>query len=99
MSVQNWTDSERNLQARILEAARALRWLPFHVFDSRRSQPGFPDLVLVRPPRLIFAELKSAKGRITAEQQQWLDLLSQIPGVEIFVWRPADLQDAIGILR
>ena len=94
-----FVDSEKHLQARILEAAKALRWLPFHVFDSRRSQPGFPDLVLARPPRLIFAELKATKGRLTPEQKRWLETLEAVPGVEIYCWKPADLQAAIETLR
>ena len=90
---------EKALQARIIEAARALHWRTYHVFDSRRSAPGWPDLAMVRGDRLIFAELKSAKGKVTVEQQEWLDALAKVPGVECFVWRPEDVKSAIEILR
>jgi hypothetical protein len=34
--------------------------------------------VLVRPPRLIFAELKTASGRVSAAQEEWLHNLSEV---------------------
>jgi hypothetical protein len=67
-------------------------WRPYHTHDSRKSQPGFPDLTLVRPPRLIFAELKTMTGVVTTEQEEWLDDLWQVPGVEAYLWRPSDLE-------
>lgn len=99
MTYQPSRVTERALQQRIIDTATALKWRSFHVFDSRRSEPGWPDLVLLRPPRLLFVELKSEKGRLTPEQQRWLDLLAQVPGVETAVWRPRDLPDAIDYLR
>jgi hypothetical protein len=66
-------------------------WTRYHTFLSVRSAPGFPDLVLVRPPRLIFAELKSETGKVTDAQQAWLALLEACPGCEVYTWRPADL--------
>jgi hypothetical protein len=59
---------------------------------------GFPDLVLVRPPRLILAELKAnpetqKAGRPSDEQSEWLRQLGLVPGVEVYVWRPTDWQE------
>ena len=51
---------------------------------------GFPDLILVRPPRLVVAELKSVRGPVTARQQLWLDDVAAVPGIEVHVWRPDD---------
>lgn len=56
------------------------------------SAAGFPDLVLVKPPRVVFAELKSARGRVRPVQAGWLDDLGQ-SGVTVCVWRPKDLED------
>ena len=85
--------------ARVVMLAHTRGWLVYHTHDSRRSAPGFPDLVLTRPGRLIFAEIKTARGKLTAAQETWLDLLRHsVPGVEIFVWRPGDwaaIQDAL----
>lgn len=82
--------SERDFQAMVVEIAQLLGWTTYHTFDSRRSDAGFPDLVLVRGDRLVFAELKSATGRVSAAQAAWLDQLRVVPGVEVFLWRPAD---------
>lgn len=90
--------TEAQLQATILEAAQWLHWVSYHTHDSRRSAAGFPDLVLCRGTRLVFAELKSAKGKVTPEQQQWLDALAAT-GAEVYCWRPGDLQEALRILR
>lgn len=62
---------------------------------------GFPDLILVRARdgRVIAAELKAGKGRVTTQQRAWLDDLAAA-GVPAFVWSPADYPDRIAdILR
>jgi hypothetical protein len=61
----------------------------FHPYDSRRSTPGWPDLVLVRPPEIVIVELKTARGRLRPEQGDWLDALAGC-GIETAVVRPAD---------
>ena len=83
--------SEAELQANVIELARLGGWLYFHDNDSRRNRAGFPDLVFVHPMsgRTVYAELKSAKGRIRPEQQQWIDALYR-GGHEVYVWRPED---------
>lgn len=84
---------ERDLQAAVVELARMLGYLTYHTHDSRKSAPGFPDLVLVHPRSgaLIFAELKSATGKVTREQDEWLRALA-LRGVS-FLWRPVHLTD------
>jgi hypothetical protein len=47
----------------------------YHETPAAADGVGFPDLVLVRPPRLIFAECKTDTGRLRPEQETWLDLL------------------------
>lgn len=71
-------DSEAAFQQQVLQLAAFYGWRSYHTHDSRRSQPGFPDLVLVRGPDLIFAELKTDKGRIRPEQHEWLDALGAV---------------------
>ena len=74
-------------------------WLAFHTHDSRRSESGFPDLTLVKPGRLVFAELKSCQGKLTHDQEVWLDVLRHsVPDVEVYCWRPSDLDDIVQIL-
>jgi hypothetical protein len=69
----------------------ALGWRSYHTFGARRSAPGFPDLVLVKPPRVVVAELKRETGRLSSEQAEWIALLERCPGVECHVWRPGNL--------
>lgn len=96
---------EKDLQEAILAYARPRSWLAYHTYDSRRSAAGFPDLVLVRGPRLICAELKKQNGRVTPDQEKWLDALRVLHGAwndplqgrgivfEVHVWRPSDWLD------
>jgi len=80
--------------ATVTELATLAGWLVYHTYDSRRSQAGFPDLVLARADTLIFAELKTDKGRIRPSQRAWLDRLGAIatqqPNIEVYLWRPKD---------
>lgn len=93
------TMSEDDLLSAILQAANVLGWRSYHVRNSRagitQGDNGFPDLVLARSGRIIFAELKREKRDPTWAQQGWLDALtSSEPGApEIYVWRPADWLD------
>jgi hypothetical protein len=56
---------------------------------------GFPDLVLVHPRHgVIFAELKTERGTISAEQLAWQHRL-QVAGERAYIWRPHDLRDSV----
>lgn len=84
--------TDKRLGAYPLEA-RA--WLVYHTFDSRRSQPGYPDLTLVRASdgRLIHVELKRERGTFRPEQVIWLGELREVArerGTEVYTWRPSD---------
>lgn len=93
-------EREAQFQQALLQVARLQRWRVAHFRPARTDKgwrtaveadgAGFPDLVLVRPPRLIFAELKADDGELAAAQEAWIAALAQVPGVEIVVWRPAD---------
>lgn len=85
--------------AQIVDLARTFGWAAYHPYLSVRSAPGWPDLALVRPPRLVLAELKSERGKVSVHQQHWLDLLGACDGVEVYVWRPSDLDIAVRVLR
>lgn len=89
--------SERQLQDAIVQVARLHGWFVHHHFDARRSEPGWPDLVLIRPPVALFVELKSETGKVTAQQARVLELLEAC-GLDARVWRPHQLDDAIALL-
>lgn len=92
--------TERQLQDAIVDVARLFGWRIAHQRPARTNEgwrtaiqghAGFPDLVLLRPPRLIFAELKSKKGQLTQEQALWLNGLKVSgPSIETYEWRPQD---------
>jgi hypothetical protein len=95
---------ERDFEDRVIAEAKLRGWLCAHFRPAmnRRGRwstpmqghPGFPDVVMVRPPRVIFAELKAEKGRVSPDQQTWLEGLGGCAGVETYLWRPSD-SDAI----
>jgi hypothetical protein len=89
--------SERRFQDQVTQCARLKGWECYHPYDSRRSPAGWPDLALVRPPRIILVELKTDTGIVSPAQRKWLDLLVCCPGVETYVWRP-HLWDGIVLL-
>ncbi len=91
--------SEREFQAQIRALSTVLGWLDYHTWSAMHSTAGFPDTVLVKPPRVIFAELKTENGKITPHQQFWLDMLRLCPGIETYLWRPSDWNTIVEILN
>lgn len=89
MQARNMTEAQ--LQACVIAAAQRRGWEHYHTHDSRRSSPGFPDLVLVHveQKRVIYRELKTQIGRIRPEQKTWLANLTAV-GVDAGIWRPID---------
>lgn len=88
--------SEKEFQADVIRFAKSEGWLCYHTRDSRRSESGFPDLVLIRDG-LIVAELKTADGRLTASQANWLDSFRAC-GIAAYLWRPADWPRIVEVL-
>jgi hypothetical protein len=89
-------------EASFLQQLKALAylhgWAFHHSTPSMTSKgrwittgsPGFVDCVLAHKVRgVIFAELKTEKGKTTAAQDDWLERLS--PHVECYLWKPSDL--------
>ena len=91
---------EASFQTAVVEVARLAGWRVAHFRAARTVNgwrtpvtadgAGWPDLVIVRPPRILFVELKSETGEATARQLEWLDVLRLLPQVEVFLWRPCD---------
>lgn len=81
--------TEADLQNMVLDLCKHMNLLAYHVYDSRRSVPGFPDLVIVGATDVLYRELKTQKGRLRPEQDQWLEAL-HATGANASVWRPSD---------
>lgn len=89
--------TETELREAIIELAKRYGWRVYYIPDSRRATDrGFPDLTLLNREqgRVIFAELKSAKGKLSKDQMMWLAGL-QTSGAEVAVWRPEHLEKVI----
>lgn len=101
--------SEADLSEFVKDYSRVMKWRRVHFRPLKRANDtwetplegdvGYPDWTLVRGDRLIFAELKSDTGRFTAGQPEWLDALRLVPGAEVYVWRPTDIDRIKAILR
>jgi len=100
--------TEEDFLAQVLDLAKLYKWRRAH-FRPARTQAGwrtpvqgdgigFPDLVLVKPPRLIIAELKSDTGKVSPDQELWLKAFAALPYVETWVWRPRDWDDIVDTL-
>jgi hypothetical protein len=93
--------TEKAFQSQVVQLAKLCGFETYHTFDSRRSNRGFPDLVLLNPKRgrLVFAELKAARGKTTPEQDVWLANL-RAAGQEVYLWYPADwdeIEQTLGV--
>ena len=81
--------TEGELDRAVRRIAADLGLLVYHTHDSRRSEPGFPDLVIVGR-RVMYRELKTEHGRITQAQKTWLAALEKA-GADAGIWRPCAL--------
>lgn len=82
---------ERDFQQAVVDLAQLRGWRVMHIHDSRRGLgAGYPDLTLLHRAtgRLLFAELKSERGRVSPEQRAWIEDLAR-GGYAVRIWRPA----------
>ena len=92
--------SERDFQKNVWGFAKRRKWLCYHTHNSRGSVAGFPDLVLVRGDRVVFAELKVGRNKRTQQQEVWATALNAVGGnCEYYCWSPEDMGDVMYILR
>ena len=101
--------SEKVFRQQVMNAARSLDWWVYFTWSSLNSPRGFPDLVMLNPPRVVFAELKTTKGKASTwkimksgrwapGQVEWLETLRQCPGVETYLWTPRDWDEINRVL-
>lgn len=102
--------TEAQFQDQVIEPAQMLGWKVAHFRPAKTEKgwrtpvagdgKGFPDLVMVKPGQpVVYAELKGRRGRLSIEQQDWLDALSAAPGACVCLWRPDDLDEVEAVLR
>ena len=90
------------------KCAEAHGWRVCHVYPARgrdgrwitaTSSPGFPDVWMLRPGRLVVLELKSRGGRRPVEQREWIAELATVPGVAAAFAGPDDWPAVARLLR
>lgn len=104
--------SEQQWQKLVTDYARLHGWKRAHFRPAPTGRSGkwvtpvaldgagFPDLVLARqrPPGLLFVELKTDRGVLSAGQAAWLAVLTAA-GARAVVWRPrqwGEVQQTLG---
>ena len=99
VSMAAWRRDAEQLAALGMEPD-PLSGLVFHPRFSVGSEPGWPDLAMARrrDRRFLLAELKSDAGRVSGRQEAVIGLLREC-GLQVFVWRPADLGAIAEVLR
>jgi len=99
--------SEDTFTKQVVDLARWLGWRIMHQRPARTNNSwrtaimghaGFPDIIALRGNRRLMAELKSAKGKVTVEQNDWLQAAREA-GFETFIWKPKDIDEIERILR
>ena len=105
---------EAAFQAEILRVAHQYGWATYHTHDSRGSDKGWPDLVLVRNTQLLFVECKGVRTYVSKAQKLWLAMLQRIadtvasytgvlphgPLIQVHLWRaPGDWNEIYRVLR
>jgi len=91
--------TEKQLREQIRDLCKSLGYSFYFTWTSIHSPRGMPDLILCRPPRLIFCELKTEKGQLSDHQKEWIDVLSQCPGIEVYIIRPSEIEKFAEILQ
>jgi hypothetical protein len=100
--------TEAEFQDQIIELAHLFGWRVAHFRPAQTRRgwrtpvsadgQGFPDLLMTRRNRCIAAELKSAGGKVSADQTAWLEAFGAA-GIEDHVWRPSDFDAVVEALR
>ena len=86
--------SEADFQATLVQLAKLSGWMVYHPYDSRRSEAGWPDLVLIKGKVIIFAELKVGKNKRSDAQVEWAQAILGVEDVYYRLWYP-EHQDEI----
>lgn len=90
--------TEAAFQATVTEMAERLGWISVHFPNAIINPSGWPDLTLIKGRRVIFAELKTERGKLGPKQQERIEELKFI-GAEVYVWRPSMLDEVEATLR
>lgn len=93
------TITEAQFTRMVLRLAWLFGWRSAHFRPGRTKRgwrtavmgdgAGWPDLLLLRGPRLVVAELKVGRRKPTPAQLAWLEAFGAV-GAEAYLWHPGD---------
>jgi len=98
---------EEAFQRAVMKYARLKGWRTAHFRPAQTRSGswvtavagdgmGFPDLVLVRE-RVIVAELKAGKNKVSPEQKRWLQAFEKA-GIAAYTWYPYEWDEIEQVL-
>ena len=90
--------SERDFQKQVVELAKTLGYKVYHPYRSDKSEPGWPDLALVKGDTLFLWELKTERGKLSPAQTEWMAALQEVREVRCALVKPSDWNDITRIL-
>ncbi|OGS01146.1 MAG: hypothetical protein A2V88_08680 [Elusimicrobia bacterium RBG_16_66_12] len=79
---------EKHWQATVIALAKLCGWRVYHTLHSIGSEPGFPDLILLRGDEMIACELKRQGRKPSDAQEAWLAAFDRVENVSAFCWQP-----------
>jgi hypothetical protein len=86
--------------AKVVKYATDHGWRVSHTYNSANSEPGVPDLEMLRRGVLVKAELKVPGNKPTKDQRWWLDELALVGGnTHVYLWYPDDWSTIEEVLR
>lgn len=120
MSIIRISETDFSSQVEDLLYLYGWRWTHFRPAWSAKGyrtpitgDKGFPDYCAVRPPRLLFIELKDKYSKLSPEQEDWHKDLRECEQeqemcsaecdsrflLEVYLWRPKDIDLIMEILK
>lgn len=89
--------TEKEWSRDVEKLATTLGYEGYHTHRSQLSPAGWPDWAFWKPGRFLLAELKTETGKLSPMQEKVIAGL-RAAGVEVYVWRPSDLEAAAKVL-
>jgi hypothetical protein len=100
--------TEAQFLGQVLQLCTLMGWKTLHIRPGRTasgwrtclqgSGVGFPDILALKGPRLLVAELKTGQAKPTVEQAGWLGAFADV-GAEVHCWHPDDWDQIERVLR
>ena len=88
---------EAAYQRMVVDLLTMYRFRVFHTYDSRRSAPGFPDVIATDGQRLFVWEFKTERGQVSPDQEAWIVALRPF-ATDARVVRPSDWDELVAII-